>query len=114
MTVQEIIELDYREEDNRNVIQKYLKKIKPFTKYNNNEEVPFNKIEKLVGILSKKYNLRIRELAPDIWTADEGVIWKAVIINDTTNLTKCIIYGLSLYEVFAKTVIYMYLERKKV
>lgn len=112
MTMNQLLNLDYREEESKVLIQKYLKKIKPLSKWGC--DVPFEKIEKVITILSKKYNMRIREFVPDVWTNDEETVWRAILIDDRNLNQAGIIYGLSLYEVLAKIAIYMYSIREKV
>lgn len=114
MTMNQLLNLDCREEGNDEIIQKYLKKIKPLAKYKGIENVPLYKVEKVITVLSKKYNMRIREFVPDVWSNDEETIWRATLIDDRNLNQAGIIYGLSLYEVFAKTAIYMYSIREKV
>lgn len=106
--INKILNLDCREDKDNETLQKHLKKMKPFMKYKDIEDVPFYKVEKLINVLSKKYNMRVRDISPDIWSNDKEVIWHVTLINDG-NLHVCgIVYGLSLYEVLAKVAIYMY------
>ena len=114
MTMNQILNLDCREDGSDEVIQKYLKKIKPLSKYKATEDVPFCKVERVITVLSKKYNMRIREFVPDVWSNNEETIWRAVLIDDRNLNQAGVIFGLSLYEVFAKTAIYMYSVREKV
>lgn len=113
MTINQILNLDRREEQNNEIIQEYLKKIKPLSKYKI-EDVPFYKIEKVITVLSKKYNMRVREFVPDVWANDKETIWRATLIDDRNLNILGVIYGISLYEVFSKTAIYMYSVREKV
>ena len=114
MTMNQILNLDCREEENAEIIQKYLKKIKPLARYKAIEDVPFYKVEKVITVLSKKYNMRVREFVSDVWANDEETIWRAILIEDRNLNQAGVIYGLSLYEAFAKTAIYMYSIREKV
>ena len=114
MTIKQIISLDGRKEESNEIIQKYLKKIKPLSKYKVTEDVPFCKIEKVITVLSKKYNMRVREFVPDVWSNDGETIWMAVLIDDTNLKQVDVIFGLSVYEVFTKTALYMYSIRKDV
>lgn len=109
-----IIELDCREENNKVVLQWYLTKIKPLAKYRKIEDVPLSKIEKVITVLSKKYNMRIRDIVPDFWSNDEETIWRTALIDCRNLSTIAVIYGLSLYEALAKTAILMYSKRKEV
>lgn len=112
MTTDQILQLDCREEDNCRIIQKALKQIKPLSK-----EVgilPLEKIEKLITVLSKRYNMRVRELVPDVWSNSGETIWMAVVIDDISLQTSNLVFGLSVYEALAKTAICMYSLKEKV
>lgn len=114
MTINQVLDLDCREEESKEVIQKYLKKIKPLSKYGDDEDVPYNKVEKVITILSKKYDMRVREIVPDVWSGEDGIIiWRVTLIDNKTLYTLGIIYGLSLYEVLAKLAIFMYYIKDK-
>ena len=107
MTTNQVLQLDCREEENKKIIQKVLKQIKPLSKYSEEEEIPFWAIEKAITVMSKKYNVRVRDFSPDIWANKNETIWRGVVINDTDLTTICV-YGITLYEVFAKVAIQMY------
>lgn len=111
MTLKDLLNLDCRKDKNKELIQTYLKTIKPLSKING--DVPFDKVEKVIVILSKKYNVRIRDFVPDVWSNDEETIWRATLVDEKNLIMKQDIYGLSLYEVFAKTAIYMYSLREE-
>lgn len=113
MTTYEIINLDYREKKNQKIIQKVLKQIKPLSKYSDEYEIPISAIEKAIVVMCKKYCMRIRDFVPDVWSNNEHIIWRATLINETNLETIDMIYGMSLYEVFAKCAIRLYAEVKK-
>lgn len=113
MTIDQILDLDCSEENNKAILQWYLTKIKPLVKYRKVENVPLDKILKVIRIVSKRYNIRLKEVIPDMWSNDNEIIWKAILIDENTLDIKYI-YGLSLYEIFAKVAIYMYLMRGEV
>lgn len=113
MTIKELLDLDCRESESNEIIQGYLKKIKPLAKYKGVEDVPIYKIEKVISVLSKNYNMRVRDFVPDVWSNESETIWRATVVDDR-NLRMSIIYGLSLYEILAKTAIYMYSIREKI
>ena len=108
MTTKQILELDFREEENQEIIQKVLRQIKPLSKYSDEEDIPFEAVEKAIVIMSKKYNMRIREFVPDVWTNKIETIWRVIIIDERNLSTAAIVYGISIYEVFAKCAIQMY------
>ena len=113
MTTKEILNLDYRDEKNKKIIQKVLKQIKPLSKYSDEDDVPFSAVEKAITIMCKKYMMRVNQLVPDVWANNEHTIWRAWLINDTNLKTIDTVYGISLYEVFAKIAIRLYAEVKK-
>lgn len=113
MTTKEVMNLDCREEENKEIIQKVLRQIKPLSRYSDECEIPFEAIEKAIVVMTKKYNLRVAEFMPDVWSNKEHVIWRAMLINDTNYKTIDMVYGITLYEVFAKTAIRLYAEVKK-
>ena len=113
MTTKQIINLDYRKEENQETIQKVLRKIKPLSKYSDEYEIPFSALEKAITVMCKKYCMQLRDLTPDMWSNHNHTIWRATLINETNLKTIEIVYGISLYEVFAKTAIRLYAEVKK-
>lgn len=112
MTTKQVLELDCREQKNREIIQRVLRQIKPLSKCSE-EQIPFEKIEKAIVVISKKYQMRVREFVPDVWANEKNSIWRATIIDDTNLQTICTVYGLDVYEVFAKTAVAMYDRVKK-
>ena len=87
-----------------------LRQIKPLSRYSEEEDIPISAIEKAICVMSKKYNIRIRDISPDIWSADKAMIWRATIISDKNLVIRGNIYGISMYEVLAKVAIKMYSE----
>ncbi len=113
MTTKQIMNLDYRKEENQEIIQKVLRQIKPLSKYSDEYEIPFSALEKAIKVMCKKYCMQLRDLSPDMWSNHNHTIWRATLINETNLKTIETIYGISLYEVFAKTAIRLYAEVKK-
>lgn len=115
MTMNEILNTNYRKEEGRQIIQRALRKIKPLSNYQEDECIPVEMIEKLIWKLSLKYNMRIASIMPDLWASDKGIIWAARVINEE-NLSDYgkSIYGVSMYEVLAKTALFMYSKRKEI
>ena len=77
------------------------------------EEVPIDALEKVIRIMTRKYLIRIRSISPDIWSNKDSDIWRCEVVNDKTLELIKNVYGISLYEVLAKTAILMYSEIKK-
>jgi len=113
MTTKQIINLDYRIEENKEIIQKVLKQIKPLFKYSvEGQEIEISSIEKVIYIMCKKYEMRVNSLTPDIQANNTCIIWRATIISDKNLTIIDCIYGISIYEVLAKTAIRLYHEVK--
>lgn len=110
MKTNEILNLDYRKKESQEIIQKVLTKIKPLSKYSG-ETVPLEAIEKLVCVLCQKY-----EIVPQwmMMSFDEPIIGIYSIGVKTTTNHKWLgtVYGMCIYEVFAKLAIKMYSEVK--
>ena len=113
MKTEDIINLDCRKEENKEIIQKVLRKIKPLSRYPDGCDIPFEAIEKAITVMCKKYCLRVKELVPDVWSNKNCTIWRAVIINDINLETVELIYGITIYEVFSKCAIRLYAEVRK-
>lgn len=110
MKTEQILNLDYRKEESQEIIQKVLRKIKPLSKYSD-EFVPLEAIEKLIRVLCQKY-----EITPQWMTMSyhEPILGLYSIGVKTTTDHKWLgtVYGMCLYEVFAKLAIKMYSEVK--
>ena len=113
MTTKEIINLDFREKENQEIIQKVLRQIKPLSRYSDECEIPFSALEKAITVMCKKYMMRINNLTPDVWSNNTYTIWRARLINETNLKTIDEVFGITLYEVFAKCAIRLYAEVKK-
>ena len=111
MKTEQILNLDYRKEGNKEIIQKVLRKIKPLSRYSDEIDVPIEAIEKLVRVLVQKY-----EITPQWMTMSyfESILGLYSIGVKTTTDHKWLgtVYGMCLYEVFAKLAIKMYSEIK--
>lgn len=113
MTTKEVMNLDYRKEENREIIQRVLRQIKPLSRCSDECEIPFEAIEKAIFVMSKKYEMRVRDLMPDVWSNESHAIWRATLVNETNLKTIDTVFGITLYEVFAKVAIRLYAEVKK-
>ena len=113
MKTEQIMNLDCRKEENKEIIQKVLRKIKPLSKYSVDECIPISALEKAITVMTKKYNMHIREFVLDTQSNAKNGIWRVVIINDNDLSILEVIYGITSYEAFAKTTIRLYAEVKK-
>ena len=113
MKTEDILNLDCRKEENKKIIQKVLRKIKPLSKYSDECEIPLEAIEKLLAVMCKKYCVNIKEITANVLANDKQIIWKATIINENEFALLNYVYGISIYEVLSKSTIYIYTKVKK-
>ena len=113
MKTNDVLNLDCREEENKVKVQKVLRQLKPLSKYSDEDDIPLVAIEKAIKIMSSKYQVRIRNIVPDIWSNKKSDVWRCEVVDDSTLALIGYVYGISIYEVFAKTAILIYSEIKK-
>lgn len=113
MTTKGILNLDYRKKENISKIQKVLLKIKPLMKYSDEEQIPFEVLEKLVHIFCNNYKVWVRRIMQSPTTSDDGDVWSCQVV-DTDNIDVIQeIYGICMYEIFAKLVIFLWSAKEK-
>ncbi len=111
MKTEQILNLDYRKEENKEIIQKVLRKIKPLSKYSDEEQIPLEAIEKLIRVLTQKYMITPQWMNM-AFKAGESNIYSIGVKTTTDHKWLGNVYGMCLYEVFAKLAIKMYSEVK--
>lgn len=113
MKTNEILNLDCRVKENREIIQSVLRQIKPLVKCSDEYDIPIDKLERCLQVLCRNYNMYPRQIVPDVKSAEKGIIWRFEI-TDLKNLsTLGICYGLNLYELMCKAVIMLYAISRK-
>lgn len=111
MKTEQILNLDYRKEENREIIQKVLRKIKPLSKYSDETDIPIEAIEKLIRVLTRKYEIMPQWMNMSYFEPILGIY--SISVKTTTNHEWLgTVYGMCLYEVFAKLAIKMYSDVK--
>ena len=110
MKTEDILNLDYRKEENQETIQRVLRKIKPLSKLSEDENIPFEKLEKLVGLYQNKYAIKIQYIMPNY---EGSIIYSASLLRSDNFKWIGNVYGMCMYELFAKIAIKMYTEIKK-
>lgn len=113
MNVKQVINLDYRNPKNKEIIKKVLSEIKPLSRFSDEEEIPMWAIEKAIAVMCKKYNMRFSNITSDIFGNEAYIIWKGDIITEHNYKTVGTVYGISMYELFAKAAIILHDEVKK-
>ena len=111
MKTEQILNLDYRKEENKEIIQKVLRKIKPLSKYSDEIDVPIEAIEKLVRVLVQKYEITPQWMTMSYFEPILG-LYSIGVKTTTDHKWLVTVYGMCLYEVFAKLAIKMYSEIK--
>lgn len=109
MTTEQLLELDCRAEENKEKIKKALKKIKPLKKY---DVAPLEALEKCLKLLGRKYGITCREISSDI-ISGEDIIWRSTIFDMYNLNTIRTVYGCTMYEALAKTVIAVFVETRR-
>lgn len=107
MKTSDILNLDCRIDKNKEIIQKALRKIKPFSNYNMSEDIPLIKLELLVSKYEHKYPIRINYIEP-LFIPGEINMFRANVTNLNTGERMKSIYGSNLYELFSKLCIYFF------
>ena len=112
MKTEQILNLDYRKEEAKEIIQKALRKIKPLSKYSEEQDIPLEAIEKVIRILSQKYEIVPQWMVMSLYESAANVYSIGV---KTSNNHQWLgnVYGMCLYEIFAKLAIKMYSEVKQ-
>lgn len=105
MTTGEIMNLDFRKEESREIVQKVLRKIRPLAKCSEEEDVPMEMLEKVVRVVCLKYNVWVYRISQDIHANENETIWSALLVNDADMKDIGYVYGISMYELFAKMAI---------
>lgn len=111
MKTEQILNLDYRKEESQEIIQKVLRKIKPLSKYSDESNIPIEAVEKLVRVLVQKYEITPQWMSMSYFEPILG-IYSIGVKTTTDHKWLGTVYGMCLYEVFAKLAIKMYSEVK--
>lgn len=111
MKTEQILNLDYRKEENREIIQKVLRKIKPLSKFSEENDIPLEAIEKVIRVMVCKYEITPQWMHMTYENPILGVYSIGVKTSDTHKWLGDI-FGMCLYEVFAKLAIKIYSEVK--
>lgn len=111
MKTEQILNLDYRKEENQEIIQKVLRQIKPLSKFSEENDVPLEAIERAIRVMVCKYEITPQWMHMVYENPILGVYSIGVKTSDTHKWLGDV-YGMCLYEVFAKLAIKIYSEVK--
>lgn len=109
MTTEEILNLDYRKDESKDKIQKVLRKIKPLSKYSEEDDIPLIVLEKLILLYQKKYNIRFSYI---MMNTESIMIYTASLRTEKGEWIGNV-YGAYIYELFAKVCVLMFAKAKK-
>ena len=112
MTTSEILDLDYSDEVGKELIQKALRKIKPLSKFDIEEEIPLDVLEKLISKYQHKYCLMINYITPTFVPEERNMYCATCKRTDTLEYIGNV-YSSTIYELFAKLSIKFYYETQK-
>lgn len=112
MTTEQLLSLNCKSEENKEMLQRALRKIKPFAKYEN-EEVPLEILEKFIYKMTSKYNVDLQWITYSRLDNNEPY-WSASLKKGSPNHNWIgTVYGISIYELLCKFCILMYSSIKK-
>lgn len=111
MTARQVVDLDCTVDENMEVLQEVLRKIKPLSKYSG--EVPQWAIEKVIHSMCYKYHVWVKEIAQDPWSNAKMDIWRVSVVDDSPDKVADWgkikpVFGVTIYEALAKTAILIY------
>lgn len=117
MKTDEVLNLDYRKQENRIKIQRVLSKLKPLAKYadeldfEGNELIPLEAIERTICGIARKYDIRPQFISTSFVEA-KGTIYGCGVMRDSKSEWLGTVYGMCIYELLAKLAIKMASEVK--
>ena len=107
MKTSEILAKQYSK--HKDIFQTVLRKIKNFSDYPENVDVPLDAIEAFVAECEYKYAIQCDYIHP-VFMPNEARMYSAVVRNTDTKWLYPVIYAGSVYEVFCKLCIFYYSE----
>ena len=108
MKLKQVVEGDFRVGDTAEEAQKWLLKIKALSNRTpEGEKVKFDDIEKLIINISKKYKIAMQFICLTL-VKDETPWYSVSIVDKTTYERMMTVYGLTMYELYAKVALFMY------
>jgi hypothetical protein len=100
MKTKELMAIRYN--DDTELFQSALHKIKPFTNVEGN--IPLELIEKYIGMVHRKYAIQIDFITP-VYVPDEKNLYSATIRNTSTDVYYDVVFETTLYALYAKIAI---------
>lgn len=113
MTTNQLLNLDWRKNNNREKLSKALLIIPPLKKIaNENGDIGIKEIQKAIHIMCNKYEMFVK-IMQDPQSGDKCDIWSCYIYNQKNLKQINKIYSISLEELVTKLAIALYSEVRK-
>lgn len=104
-TIDDVMALNYSDEHEKQILMVCLRKIKPFSKYPIDVEIPIDLIQTYIEKVMAKYQIRIGYIFYSM-TKDKGNgMWTIMLREISIGVYLDTIHACSIYEAFAKTAI---------
>lgn len=103
MKLEDIMNLNFEDDKSYEIMQKVLKKIKAFSKY---EEVSLEQLEKFATKIVYKYDVSLQWVM--ISKNNNRLLYSLSMKRDSNGDWLGTVYGISLYELFAKLNVKLY------
>jgi hypothetical protein len=113
VTTEQVLNFDYRKEENKKIMQKVLRQIKPLSKFSEeDEQISMELLEKTISVLVNKYEITPQWVSMNFRGLQKGVpaTYSCGVKTSDTHEWLGTVYGSSLYELFVKLTIKMYSE----
>jgi hypothetical protein len=104
--VEEILKLDCRDNEQKIKLMKYIRKIKPFSNYSLDEEIPIDLLERFINKITDKYACKINYVLRSY--NKEQNHWIFSLKETTGNSYIDTVYGVTISESFIKIAIRLY------
>ena len=111
MKIKDVPSVDYRNEDNKNFIQQKVLELPFFRKYDDVEDISFEKLEQAMFKLQKRYPIKIGYI--QLNTVNEPFTYSMMIKHATTHAHIETVYAASLREGFEKILLFGFYYCKK-
>lgn len=111
MKTSQILDLDFRKEENKKIIQKVLRKIKPLSRFSDEEIIPIEMLEKTICTLVQKYEIEHQWINVTYLETNSG-IYSVGVKSRVNHEWLGNVYGICIYELLAKLTIKLYSEIK--
>lgn len=103
-TIDDVMALNYSDENEKRILMNCLRKIKPFSKYSDDVEIPMDMVELYVNKVVSKYEIRIGYVFYTLAKTD-GCLWTLMLREKVSGTYLDTIYASSMYGLMVKTAI---------